>query len=430
MKGDKRRNYKSHSLIFSLITIALVVLTAVGIAGDAAEYKENLNIAGIREALNGSTLVVLLAGLTLIISFIYLISSWRDKRHAKKELTAMALRAKEAQERGEDYTIEAPPIGKRVGSALSTVLDYITKAIIVIFILAIIATGAYSALKENEYRNRPGYDFLSDVDISPAISGYDGMGYVDEDLIAYTIPEDVTEILSTGNNYKQGKDYSEEQALWLQVKENLKFEMSPDTSDVGTLSNGDIVTVQAVLSGYNIPELQSKLGIRIDGLENVKEFEVSNLPHKFENAAQAVSEKSSFISLAAEKLRAKANKNCNDFKSSYYSNYRLVGAYLCKPDERPGYNPDALLLVATYDRQAGTEFAAQDTVILYAYPFDSRTEDGDIDNEFIPGGSEGVRVVSEIHTYAKPEQFIESFKTGRYLSGTAGYTLEEMVLEG
>ena len=236
----------------------------------------------------------------------------------------------------------------------------------------------------------------------------------------------MTEILKEGKNYKGSKDYSEEQALWLQVKNNLKFEISPDTSDVGTLSNGDTVTVTATLPGYSLPQLESDLGIDLTGIDEKKEFTVDGLPYKFDSAEQALSEKLSFIDLAVKRVRDKANENCNDFKGIYYSNYQLYGAYLCKPDERPGYNPDALLVIGTYERQAGTEYASRDTVILYAYPFDSSISETDMDNEFVPLGKDGVRVITEVHSYKTPEQFLESFKTGRYLSATAGYILEKI----
>ena len=426
MKGNKNTGYKSHWIVFSFITIALITLTVIGAVGDASEYMENLALAGVSEALDGSTLVVILAGLALIISVIYLISSARARSHSRKEFAAMARRVKEAQERGEEYTIEAPPIGKRVGSALSKTLDTITKIIIALFVICLLAVGGLSAVKEAEYRNRPSFSFLDKVEIAQAITGYDSLGYVDPDLVEYGLPDDVTEILKDSKNYKKSRDYSEQQALWLKIKDAVEFEFTPDTTDLGVLSNGDTVTVKAVLEGYSLPELQRDLGIKIADLDETKEFTVEGLPHKFDTPEEALAEKSSFIKLAADKVHAKANENCNDFKGIYYSNYSLYGVYLCKPDERPGYNPDALLVIGTYERQAGSPYAARDTVILYAYPFDSRTSDTDINNEFVPAGEDKVRVVTELHTYKTPEQFIESFVTGQYLSGTAGYTLDKI----
>ena len=114
----------------------------------------------------------------------------------------------------------------------------------------------------------------------------------------------------------------------------------------------------------------------------------------------------------------------------YYSGYEVVGAYLCKPKSNPDTNPDALLIVAQYQRQAGTDYASQDTVMFYAYPFDSNTEEADLDNDFIGIGEEGVRVVTEIHTYAKPEQVIDTFSTGIYLSGSSSYELYELPFSG
>ena len=68
--------------------------------------------------------------------------------------------------------------------------------------------------------------------------------------------------------------------------------------------------------------------------------------------------------------------------------------------------------------------------MLYAYPFDSNTTEADLENEFVSIGEDKVRVVTEIHTYAKPEQIVDTFSTGIYLSGSSAYELYELPFSG
>lgn len=421
---------KSHKTGISILTIASVVFTVIGGINDAADFWERLDTLGIRDALTGSSLVLILAVVAIIFSIAYLFSSWKAKRRAKKELVALAEQAEEAKSRGEEFVMPEKSVGAKVGSAMSTVLDAITKTIIALFIIALIGIGCFTAVKINEFNNRPVFNALDAVEIEGCVEGYDGLGYIVDKKIVYSIPDLVTEIYSSSKNYKKSKDYSNEQALWSQVKEDITYTITPDTSDGGTLSNGDKVTVTVTLPGYSIPKLQSDLHMKIEGIDQSKEYTVEGLAHKFDSAEQAVSEKADFISAATDKVRIKAYENCDNFMGDYYSDYELVAAYLCKPKSNPDTNPDALLVIAQYQRQAGSEFASQDTVMLYAYPFDSNTTEADLENEFIPSGEEGVRVRTEIHTYAKPEQVIDSFSTGIYLSGSTSYELYELPFSG
>ena len=425
---DKKPPVKSHKTGISILTIASVVFTVIGGINDAADFWERLDTMGIRDALTGSTLVLILAVVAVIFSIAYLFSSWRAKRRAKKALVELAEQAEAAKARGEEFVMPERTMGARVGSAMSTVLDAITKTIIVLFIIALIGLAGFTAVKVNEFNNRPTFNALESVEIKGCVEGYDGLGFVNPDKIVYSAPDDITEIYKDSKNYKKTKDYSNEQQLWSQVKQDLTYTITPDTSEGGTLSNGETVTVTVTLPGYSIPKLQSDLKMKITGIDQSKEYVIEGLPHKFNTGEQAASEKSAFISAAMDKVRIKAYENCNNFMGDYYSDYEVVGAYLCKPNSNPDTNPDALLIIAQYQRQAGTEFASQDTVMLYAYPFDSNTAESDLDNEFISVGDEGVRVVTEIHTYAKPEQVIDPFATGIYLSGSSSYELLEIPL--
>ena len=428
--GNNKPPAKSHKTGISILTIASVVFTAIGGFNDAAEFWERLDTMGIRDALSGSTLVLILAAVAVIFSIAYLFSSWRSKRQAKKALAALAAQAEEAKARGEEFVMPERTVGAKVGSAMSTVLDAITKTIIVLFIIALIGIAGFTAVKVKEYNSRPVFNALEAVESKGCVEGYDGLGYVNSDKVVYSVPEDIIEIYKNSKNYKKTKDYSEQQSLWAQVKQDLTYTITPDTSEGGTLSNGDTVTVTVTLPGYSIPKLQSDLKIKITGIDQSKEYVIEGLPHKFDSGEQAASEMSAFISAATDKVRIKAYENCDNFMGDYYSDYEVVGAYLCKPNSNPDTNPDALLVLAQYKRQAGTEFASQDTVMLYAYPFDSNTTEADLDNEFISSGEDGVRVRTEIHTYAKPEQLLDTFSTGIYLSGSTSYELLEIPFNG
>lgn len=428
---DKNKSpAKSHKTGISLLTIVSVAFTVVGYFNTAADFWERLDSMGIKDALTGSSLVLLLACVAVIFSFIYLISSARAKSNAKKSLAALAKQAEEAQARGEEFVMPERTVGDKVGSAMSTVLDAITKTIILVFILALIAAGAFVAIKVKEINNRPTFDALAAVEIEGCVEGYDGYGRIVDDKIVYSIPDDITEIYKDSKNYKKSKDYSEEQFLWYQVKEDLTYTVSPDTSEGGILKNGDTVTVTVTLPGYSIPKLQSDLNIKITGIDQSKEYTVEGLPHKFSSAEQAVSEQSVFISAACDKVRMKAYENCDNFMGNYYSDYELIGTYLCKPKVNPDTNPDALLVIAQYKRQADTDYASQDTVMLYAYPFDSNTTEADLENEFVSVGEQRVRVITEIHTYARPDQVMDTFQTGIYLSGSSAYDLYELPFSG
>ena len=129
---DKNKSRaKSHKTGFSLLTIIAVAFTVIGYFNTAAEFWERLDSMGIRDALTGSSLVLILAAVAVIFSFIYLISSWRAKRNAKKALIALAEQAEEAKARGEEFVMPERTTGAKFGSAMSTVLDAITKTIII-----------------------------------------------------------------------------------------------------------------------------------------------------------------------------------------------------------------------------------------------------------------------------------------------------------
>ncbi len=424
--GNNRPAAKNHKTGISILTIVSVVFTVIGGINDAADFWERLDSLGIRDALTGSSLVLILAAVAVIFSIAYLFSSWGARRRSKKALADLAQQAEEAMARGEEFIMPERTVGAKVGSAMSTVLDAITKTIIALFIIALVGIGCFTAVKVNEFNNRPVFNALNAVEIKDCVEGYDGLGYIVDKKIVYSVPEDITDIYKDSKNYKKTKDYSNEKSLWAQVKEDLTYTITPDTSEGGFLSNGDTVTVTVTLPGYSIPKLQSDLKIKIEGIDQSKEYVVDGLPHKFDSADQAVSEKAGFISAATDKIRIKAYENCDNFMGDYYSDYELVGAYLCKPKANSDTNPDALLVIAQYQRQAGSEFASQDTVMLYAYPFDSNTTEADLENEFISAGEDGVRVRTEIHTYARPEQVIDSFSTGIYLSGSTSYDLYEL----
>ena len=82
---------KSHKTGISILTIASVVFTVIGGINDAADFWERLDTLGIRDALTGSSLVLIRAAVAVIFSIAYLFSSWRSKRRAKKARLFTAL---------------------------------------------------------------------------------------------------------------------------------------------------------------------------------------------------------------------------------------------------------------------------------------------------------------------------------------------------
>ena len=210
---DKKPPVKSHKTGISILTIASVVFTVIGGINDAADFWERLDTMGIRDALTGSTLVLILAVVAVIFSIAYLFSSWRAKRRAKKALVELAEQAEAAKARGEEFVMPERTIGAKVGSAMSTVLDAITKTIIVLFIIALIGLAGFTAVKVNEFNNRPTFNALESVEIKGCVEGYDGLGFVNPDKIVYSAPDDITEIYKDSKNYKKTKDYSNEQQL-------------------------------------------------------------------------------------------------------------------------------------------------------------------------------------------------------------------------
>ena len=405
----------------SLITLMSIAGTVLGFFNEMADFWERLDTDGLTQALSGSSIVLILGATAVILSFIYLIYSGKLKRQKKRRAKVLAEKAE-----AEGTEIPAPTAGSRAGSVFGAALDAVTKTIIAIFIILLIVACVFVGIEVNEFQNRPVVDMISYVDASGSVVGYDELGYVDKDKIKYTLPEDIREIYKTSSNYKVDKDYSEQQALWDQVRQDLVYTIVPDPSESGSLSNGDKVTVTVSLPGYTLPKLQGDLNIKITGLDTPKETEVSGLPHKFKDGKQAMEEKADIIAAAKDRLNHKAYENCGDFDGSPYSGLTIDEAYLCKPNVNPDINPDALLVLGHYLVNAGTEYASQDTLIFYLYPFDSNTATEDLENEFVYSGEDEVRAVTEIHSYKSPESVREQFASGIYFSAGAAYTLTEI----
>ena len=431
MKTDNNTSHKKNNKIwFALITLILAAVTTVLAVRETAEYRERLAEYGLNDAITGSPLVITLAGFTLIFSVLYLISDVRIKRLKRKRLIRLAKQAEEAKAKGEEFVMPTRTAGDKVGSALSKVLDIVTKAIILLLVFGIIGAGIYTKTGADEFNQRPVYNVMDAVDISGCVTGYDGLAYIDPESVVYNLPEDVTEIIKTGGNYKETQDYSEQQKIWNQFLNDLKYEITPDTSQGGTLANGDVVTVTSSLEGYTIPKLQASLGIMFEGIGESKEHTIAGLPYKYNDAETVMAEKSDLIKAAYDKLKKESYKKYKSFKSAALTGFTFDKAYLVKPIDGADVNPDALLLVAYTGAYPDTEYPSTHTMTITVFPFSSETTAEDITAE--SGESGNIPAPGQVSSdvkffeYNPVEKVLASFETGIYFSATTGYTLTEL----
>ena len=425
MNNNTTSHKKNNKIWFSLTTLILAAVTIIMAVHEAPEFRQRLDETGLYSALTGSPLVITLAGFTLIFSVLYLISYWRVKRLNRKHLIRLAKQAEEAKARGEEFVLPSRSTGARVGSTITKVLDVLTKLVIAAFVLALIGAGTYTGLKADEFNNRPVYNVLDGVDITSCVTGYNGMGYVDEEQVVYTNPKNVADILRTSKNYKESRDYSPQQEVWAQFLDSLDYTITPDTTGGGTLANGDEITVTTGLTGYDLNKLQAQLGIKLEGIGDSKSSEVTGLPYKYEDTASLLDEKSDIIKAAYDKLKLESYKKYNSFKSSSLTGFTYDGAYLLKPEHNEASEPDALLLMAHTEVDPNTEYSSMHTMAIYVYPFDSRTEAADIDAD-TTYDKDQIKAQVEFFEYNYTDKVLASFETGIYFSALTGYDLTEL----
>ena len=416
---------KSRKGLYAVITLALMILTGFIWFRKSGDFWDDLTVYGVKSALTSSFYIPVLLAFSLIFALMFLFSSGASKRRKKKMMTALARQAAEAKRNGEEF--EMPNIsGSKVGSVAGGAAEFITKFVIAAFILCIIGFGFYGYLKVEEYNGRPEVNVLDAVDVGDLVKGYDGLGYLDNSEIGNSLPSDITEILKTGKNYKASQDYTSEQAVWSQVLITLAYNVEADSADTASLSNGDKITISVELPGYDIPKLNSTLGINLTGLDEKKEITVEGLPYKYKNASEVADEQSDFINAGVELLRKKANEQYGDFKSSKYGDFIFDGVYLAKPNYNENANPDALIIMAHVNTYVYTDYSSCDTMVLYAYPFDSNTKAADIEKDKGYSDGEGMYVNVEFFEYNQPSKVLSAFETGIYFSGNTAYRLEQI----
>ncbi|MBO5994327.1 MAG: hypothetical protein J6Q41_02290 [Firmicutes bacterium] len=308
---------------------------------------------------------------------------------------------------------------------LILLLVAITLAVTVIYRNAEAKKAAEEAAIQEEINNRPVVNVLDWVDVTPAIFGYDGLAYVDKREIVYDQPTDIVEILKTSKNYDEEADYSGRQAQWAQVLRDLKYTVSPDTSEGGSLSNGDKVTVTATLPEHNLEALEEELHIKIQGIDESRDFIVEGLPYKYDSPNQTVSEKSGFIQTAVNALNAQAASEFDSSKGDY-SSFKVDGTYLAKPVTRPDLNPDALLILGHVDQDADTEYPSTHTAALYVLPFDCNVQVSDLDVINSYEAENGILVKVEYFNYHTPEQVLKSFSKGIYFAADTAYEMVQL----
>ncbi len=427
--NDNKPKTKTHKTGFGIVTIISVVFTVLGGFNDAAEFWERLDAYGIRQALSGSALVLIFAAVAVLFSLVYLFSAWRAKRSDRKQMLNLVRQAEEAKARGEEFVMPDKTVGSKVGSALSAVLDTLTKTLIAVFILGLIVAAVFIGLKVTEIQNRPTFNVIEAVDMTDCVKGYDGLGYIDETRIVYNLPEDIIEVYKDSKNYKKTKDYSDQQEIWTQFLRDLEYKIEPDTSQGGTLKNGDTITITATLPGYSVPNLQGELNIELAGIGESKEMTVSGLPYKYTDAATVLNEQHDFIGAAYEKLKLESYKEFKNFQTPDYSSFIFDAVYLCKPKYNEDTNPDALLMIAHTDVDPGTEYANTHTMVFYSYPFDSNVKTSDVENENEYSTGEEVYVSVDFRKYTTPDKVKEAFEAGLYFSASTAYDMIEIPWE-
>ena len=425
--ADKDHIYtkKSRKTGLSILSIILIVLTVFLGAKGGAGYMEKLTEFGLKDALTGYVPVLALAAVSVLVSLCFLFSSWRAKRIARKKMIKLAEQAEEAKAKGIEFKMPEKSAGAKVGSAISNALGAFTKILILLFILALAGSAGYTAMKDHEFRNRPTFDVLQAVDISNCVTGYEGLGYVELDNVTYDLPEDVTEILKTSKNYRETGDYKAQQELWTKFLNDLQYTITPDTSEGGTLSNGDNITVSTSLPGYDVPKLQADLGIMFEGIDNSKDQVVSGLLVKYSDVDTLLAEKSDLIKAAYDMLKKESYKMHDSFKSSSLSGFTFDKVYLCKPQHDEALNPDALLMLAYTNVDADTEYSSMHTMAIYIFPLSSETQPSDVtDKPSYDPDQVACRI--EFFNYNTPDKVKTSFETGIYFSAATGYDLIEV----
>ncbi len=416
---------KSRKTGLAIATIILTVLTAIFGFKNAGAFFEKLSEYGLKPALTEYVPILILAGAAVLFSLFFLFSSWRASRISRKKMIKLAEQAEEAKAKGIEFRLPERSASAKVGSAISKVLDAVTKVLILLLVIGIAASSGYISLKAKEFDQRPVFDVLEAVDITDCVVGYDGLAYVDPEKVIYNLPEDITEIYQTSPNYKEGRDYTEQQELWTKFLEDLKYTIDPDPTKAGNLSNDDVVSVTATLPEYDVPKFQADVGVKLEGLDLSKEAVVAGLPYKYSDEDKLLAEKIEVINAAFDKLKMESYKEFESFRSSALSGFTFDAAYLCKPEHNEGLNPDGLLLLAHTDVDPSTEYSSAHTMAIYVAPFDSRTEADDVKAENTYSNDQ-VAAKVEFFKYSTPDKVKASFETGIYFSADTGYVLTEI----
>ena len=339
---EKKKNIPKP--LVPLLSIAATAGSIYGIFSKAAGFLDLLLSEGT-DAFGTFIRPAILGLLALILSFSYITSTGKKKGQTAED-------------------------GSSSGSAAvaaDRVLRTLVKFCICIVILGIIYAGVSAYLSYKEYTQRPTVNVYDYIDIAPAIEGYEGQATFDESRVENNLPYDLREIYSETNtkNYDHNEDYTEGQEAWGDFCNNLHFTYTGGTEN---LTNDDEIVLTIDYQGKDLSRIKAKTRLRIEGVGEPKHYKVgdlADLPHLFENAAQAKEEKSDVIADVESYLTNYVQSQHNDASDI------TCASFLCKPKYSEDSAPDALVVVARYLLEFGGEQQAS-YVYCYLYPFDSR----------------------------------------------------------
>lgn len=342
MEEKKNKNKNIPKPLVPLLSVAATAGSIYGVFTKAAGFLDLLLSEGT-DAFGTFIRPAVLGLLALILSFSYISSNKKGK------------------------TAEDGSASGSAAVAADRVLRTLVKFCICIVILGIVYAGVSAYFSYKEYKQRPTVNVYDYIDITPAIEGYEGRATFDESRVQNNLPYDLREIYSETNtkNYDHNEDYSEGQEAWGDFYSNLHFTYTGGTEN---LTNDDEIVLTIDYQGKDLSRIKAKTRLRIEGVGEPKHYKVgdlANLPHLFENAAQAKEEKSDVIADVESYLRNYVQSQHNDASDI------TCASFLCKPKYSVDSAPDALVVVARYSLEFGER---QLTSYVYCdlSPFDSR----------------------------------------------------------
>ena len=301
-------------------------------------------------------------------------------------------------------------------NAVPGVIERICKAIvktcIVVVIIGCIGGAVYGYFIYKEYMQRPLINVYDYIDITPAISGYEGEATLDVERIENKFPYSISDLYSDTNtkNYDHNEDYTDRQEAWNDFCQNLFYDYGAVTTN---LTNDSELKVTIDYQGKDLSKIKARTHLRIEGVGETKTYRVGDiceLPHKFENAANAREEKGDVITDVENYLK-------NSIDGTDVSNIKIA-SFFCKPVYAENSSPDGLAVVAQFTVFTGSESEKKLYKSCYLYPFDSRAS-SDMITEYKPGFN-----FNEEYATDNEQELEKEIRRGDQFGTNSEYTLE------